>query len=457
MLIAPRLTDYHGIHVEQASLDFAIPFFEEDIPLYLDPFLLWKSPSQQDQSLHTMLINAFNHLGYLMRSGLDDKAIENLIIASECDEVGLGSSASRTGKRIGKKKAKEILELFERIPEYKNKGFRHFEEIQFFVSGISKDRISDIACNFLKSLLIDFTIEQCEKYGIPTTECRIENIYDYRSNKFISSEKVNVPINPEDGKPLLLVPKRWLRFTPWINYDDYFHHYCPQDDVSHTPENLDRVAVLNYNRNNYGVIDAYIKEKERTFEDCYNDPLFSQIPVVSAKRKLSLIKKLPTGKTDNADREYEDSIAHLFSSLLYPNLDFAAEQSRTESGVLIRDLIFYNNQSNEFLKDLHKTYDSNQIVFEMKNVKEVSRDHVNQLNRYMTDSLGKFGVLVTRNELTRARKQNTIDLWSGQRRCIITLTDTDVAQMVELFESKQRMPLDVLKKKYIEFRRLCPS
>ena len=457
VLINPRLTDYHGIHVEQASVDFAIPFFEEDIPLYLDPFLLWKSPSQQDQSLHTSLINAFNHLGELTRTGNESKAIEILITASECDEVGLGLSASRTGKRIGHSKAKEILTLFEAIPEYKSGGFRHFEEIQFFIEGISKDRISDIACSFLKSFLIDFTIEQCDMHGIPRQKCDVENIYDYRSNQFISLETVEVPANPENGKPLIFVPNRWLRYTPWISYDDYFHHYCPQDDIAHTPEVLDRVAVLNYNRENYGVIDAYIKEKERTFEDCHNDSLFSQIPVFSAKRKFNLIKKLPTGKNENADRKYEDAIVALLSSLLYPQLDFAAEQSRTESGVLIRDLIFYNNRSNEFFSDIFNTYDSKQIVFEMKNVKEISRDHINQLNRYMTDSLGRFGVLVTRNELKRARRQDTIDLWSGQRRCIITLTDTDIAQMVELFESRQRLPLDVIKKKYVEFRRLCPG
>lgn len=41
MLINPRLTDHYGIATPQALLDFAIPFFNEDIPLYLDPFLLW--------------------------------------------------------------------------------------------------------------------------------------------------------------------------------------------------------------------------------------------------------------------------------------------------------------------------------------------------------------------------------------------------------------------------------
>ena len=61
-LIRPRLTDFHGISKTQSELGFAIPFFDEDIPLYVDPFLLWKSPSQQDNVLHTGIINAFNEL-----------------------------------------------------------------------------------------------------------------------------------------------------------------------------------------------------------------------------------------------------------------------------------------------------------------------------------------------------------------------------------------------------------
>lgn len=455
VLINPRLTDFHGISAPQSSLDFAIPFFREDIPLYLDPFLLWRSPSQQDQALHTSLINAFNHLGYLAQKGEIEQAASTLIMASECDEVGLGTSATRRGKRIGKAKAMEILELFERVPQYKNRGFRHFEEIQFFVDGFSRDRISDIACNLLKSFLIDFTIDQCRKLGIPTTACDTF-IYDYRKNEF-ARDTAHLPKNPEDNRPIILVPKRWLRFVPWIAYDDYFKNHCPQDDVAHTSETLERVDVLNFNRQHYGVVDDYIVAKERTFEDCHADPLFSQIPVISAKRKLAEIRKLPTGKSDAADVAYERAIGELLPSLFYPHLDFAAVQSRTETGAVIRDLIFYNTQDTPFLKDLRDDYETRQIVFEMKNVAEVSRDHIGQLNRYMTDSLGKFGVLVTRHALKKARMQSTIDLWSGQRRCIVTLTDTDLEQMVEVFESKQRDPLDILKKKYVEYRRQCPA
>jgi hypothetical protein len=213
-LIRPRLTDLYGISAAQADLDFAIPFLEEDVPLYVDPFLLWRSPSQQDNSLHTGLVNSFNRQNWLLHKGRENDAIQNLIIASECDEVGLGVSVKRKGKRIGEGSAREILELFHRVPEYGQYGFTHFEEIQLYVDGISRDRISDITCNFLKSFLIDYTIEQCLKLGIPLGKVRLATLYDYKEQRFNRDIDVELPVNPDSGVPLLLVPKRWLRFVP---------------------------------------------------------------------------------------------------------------------------------------------------------------------------------------------------------------------------------------------------
>src|SRR5712692_4870255 len=99
-LVRPRLTDYYGVLLSQAPADFAIPFLDEDIPLYLDPFLLWRSPSQQDNALHTAIINSFNHLGYLEKQGKHSQAVEILTQFSECYEVGFGHSHIREGRRI---------------------------------------------------------------------------------------------------------------------------------------------------------------------------------------------------------------------------------------------------------------------------------------------------------------------------------------------------------------------
>jgi hypothetical protein len=178
---------------------------------------------------------------------------------------------------------------------------------------------------------------------------------------------------------------------------------------------------------------------------------------LSAKRKFAEIRKLPTGKEDGADWKYEDLSGALLSSLLYPHLDFAAAQSRTDSGRHIRDLIFYNNRDVDFLDEICAEYGNRQLVIEMKNVLKIDRDHINQLNRYLLQGLGSFGVFLTRNPLPKVMFQNTIDLWSAQRKCIIALTDDDLALMVEVYESKQRKPIEILKKKYVDFRRSCPS
>lgn len=456
-LVRPRLTEYHGIATAQSDLDFAIPFLDEDVPLYVDPFLLWKSPSQQDQALHTSLLSSFNHQNWLMAKGKGQEAHDNLVIASECDEVGLGISAKRRGSRIGQGTAGQILQLSSKISAYEKLGFSHLEEVQLYVDGISKDRISDFSCSFLKSFLIDFTMDQCQRIGIPMQDVVISWLHNYKTQRFDRDVRVKLPAHPATGKAILLVPKRWLRFVPWINFEDYFSAHCPKDDVVNRQGSDDRVSVLTFNRDNYGVVEEYIRAKERSASDCAIDPLFKQIPILSARRKLEELLALPTGKDENADRRYEVLATQLLASLLYPHLDFADTQSRSEGGATIKDLVFYNNRSVDFLSDILKDFGSRQLVFELKNVKAISRDHINQLNRYLSNEFGAFGILFTRNRLPGAMFKNTIELWGGQRRCIICLDDDDLKQMVEVFESRQRSPIEVLKKKYIEFRRACPS
>ena len=454
-IVRPRLNDYHGILLLQDKVDYAIPFVNEDIPLYVDPFLLWKSPSQMDNGIHATILDSFNNIGYLANKGDKTESIKQLVIASECDAVGLGSSKNRKGRRIGENMANEIVSLFEKIPQLKTTGFSHIEEIQLLVDKIAKDRISDIACNYMSSFLVDYTQQNCLEVGIPMELVENVVVYDVKSHCF-KEENVHLPLNPNTHEPIWLVPKRWLRFSPWISQDDYFSNYYPEK-VDRGDFFKDRIKVLMYNRANYDMVKGYVEQRERTFKDCKNDPLFMQIPVTSAKRKMSTIRKLPTGKTDNADKKYEEHVVQLMASLLYPHLDFAQAQSRTDSGAQIRDLIFYNNQSVPFFKDIHDTFGSKQIVFELKNVEALNRDNVNQLNRYLNENLGKFGVFVTRHQPPKAIKKQLIDLWSGQRKCILVLDDNDVRMMVDIFENKQRLPFEVIRYKYAEFIRSCPS
>ncbi len=451
-LIRPRLNDYYDLPFTQDQVDFAIPLLDDDIPLFVDPFLLFKSPSQQDRSLHRDAVAALDRIARSAVSGNRDKAVEILVAISECAEAGLGSAKLKKGRRIGKDTAAEIVDLYRSIPQIGNRGIEHIETVQLLVANISRDRVSDLSCSLLKSFLIDFTQDNCKRHRIPTENIRVHDLYDDRHHSLTSID-VQLPVNPNTKTPILLIPRRWLRREPWITPDEFVRFSVEKD--SGAPQVGD--AVLHYNRDHYDMVLLYVEAKERQAADCKNDPLFKPIPVISAKRKLTEIRKLPTGKKDNADRAYEDAAGQLLASLFYPQLDFAEEQSRTDSGTTIRDLVFYNNRTIDFLQDIYNQFDARQLVFELKNVAEIEREHINQLNRYLDGAFGRFGVFVTRRPLPKAMNKQTIDLWSGSRKCIIPLTDADLDLMVNVFDSKQRLPIEVLKRSFVEFTRQLPG
>lgn len=55
-LINPRLSDLVGLVIRQDEVDFVVPHLREDLPLYADPFLLWKSDVPEHRELHETLV-----------------------------------------------------------------------------------------------------------------------------------------------------------------------------------------------------------------------------------------------------------------------------------------------------------------------------------------------------------------------------------------------------------------
>ena len=455
----PRLVDVFGVDFTQDDVDFAIPRLHEDIPLYVDPFLLWISRRSEYQDMHERVLMFFRLVSEKVRSGHPMSAAKLLAGCREPQAMGLGyASGSRRGSNIGAVLIASILAAHDAIPQLLDGGIRHLEELQLVVPKFAEDRLSDTTSSILKDFFIDYTQRRCAEVGIPTRKTRLGNVYSPSRRMWIPAPEANLPYNPVDDAPILFVPLDLLRHLPWINYEHYYRSSFATRVLQ--PRRRDvrvaKEAVLQFNARNYVEVERYVSERERLGSECKPDPLFRPFSIPTIRARLRKLLELPPGSADGADREYEDLVHDLLSSMLYPTLEFAESRVRTASGAHIRDLIFYNDGKIDFWKDLRERYDARQPVFELKNVKSLQTEHVNQLYRYLDEEFGRFGILVSRNPTPKAVQRNAVDLHSSKRVAVLCLDDRDVELMLSMVESG-RNPADVVKKKFVEFTRLLPK
>lgn len=457
-LINPRLSDVFGLVIRQDEVDFVVPHMLEDLPLYLDPFLLWKSHDPEYQQLHADLLGFVDEVRKHAVDGRASRATMLLSEVSEPVELGLGYAAgTKRGSALGTGTIDGIVRTFQQIPQLQTKGLDHLEVLALLVSGIAEDRISDLTASIIKRWLAEFTERRCKDFGIPTTTHRLMGwdavALDWRPFN------ARLPQDPSNGSPVLLAPLDLLRRLPWINYGDYYRTtYAP---LVLPPGRAGRVVskheVLAYNRAHFDTVRGYVAEREAAFGACTPDPLFTPLRLATIKKKVSEIKALPTGRDNGADKKFEELAFDVLSSALYPELDLAGQQERTISGAHIRDVVFHNDGKTPFLTDLRDQYGARQLVFELKNVAELDTEHVNQLHRYLDDEdMGRFGVLLARKPPKTSVQRNIVDLHSSKRRAVLCLNDSDLDLMVALLDSGRR-PIEALRKKYVEYTRKLPK
>lgn len=456
--VNPRLSDVFGLVIRQDEVDFVVPHLREDLPLYLDPFLLWKSERPEYRSLHAAMLSFVEQVRLHVIGGRTIKARQLLAEVSEPSELGLGYAAgTKRGSALGPSTISAIIGMMAQIPQLEASGLNHIEMLALLVPGIAEDRISDLTASVIKGWLAQFTERRCEDYGIPTRKYRLTS-WDADRLDWRPID-ANLPFNPTDGSPVLLAPLDMLRRLPWINYGDYYRStYAPLVlPPGRASSAIAKQEVLAFNRAHFDIVKGYVAEREANAVDCGPDPIFAPLRLSTLKKKVASLSALPTGRDDGADKKFEDLAFDLLSSLLYPELDLAAAQVRTASGAHIRDVIFHNDGKTPFLTDLRGLYGARQTVFELKNVAELETEHVNQLYRYLDgEDMGRFGVLVARTPPRTNVQRNIVDLHSSKRAAVLCLDDSDLDLMVNLLDSGRR-PIEALRKKYVEFTRKLPK
>lgn len=210
-----RLSEAFGIQkgvlkrlgILNASLD-------SDTKLFIDPLLLQNSkhPEFSKSALKTFKNHFEKVIKLLSASKINnDVAWRNarrLLMFPEVNYICLGySSSAGKGSGSGAFTTNGIMETAKAIIDLGIQDPDLFIALAVFEEGIGPDRISDMTANIILDDILKFNERVLSVLKIKTRPC---NITLKNGNSF----KVSLPINPINGKPIILLPLDILRDLP---------------------------------------------------------------------------------------------------------------------------------------------------------------------------------------------------------------------------------------------------
>jgi len=212
--------------------DWFDPVLTFDARLFIDPFLLYASETGHFVGSHQEVITFFNSVFKMIAKSQGDgssiywRRALALLQFPEVEELCLGyTDAGTRGTGTGYGLGRVITGLLWDAVRAGLREIRHFEEICILGEGIGADRISDITANITRRQLALYTGEICKLNKVPLYTARYSRGYYSETKQRWMPLKVNLPRNPYNGRPILLVPRDYLRALPTINHDDFWE-YC---------------------------------------------------------------------------------------------------------------------------------------------------------------------------------------------------------------------------------------
>ena len=246
-------SEYYGIKSSVVENYGAIDIsFVCDIPLFIDPMLIFNSPKEEYKVLHEEIIKYFRFLYQKATSGLQEKELKAWFEFNEVPNNWLGYSMSgNKGAALGKKYAHFLYDNIRFATKTNNiSKSSHIEKIMLLYEGSGKDKISDLVVNLIKGFLCSYTEKFAKKY-IDSKFLMKSNVeraeFNYDTESFMSKEYTLPYIINEKGKReyVLLTPKDILREDePAINRKSFLDSY---DEIRLAIDNdVLRAYVNNY-------------------------------------------------------------------------------------------------------------------------------------------------------------------------------------------------------------------
>jgi len=441
-------------HLSPYQVDFVIPRIGIDLPLGIDPFLLFKSRDSEYRQLHTLLIATFNEGVAAIREGNSDEA-HRLFDFPEVSAIGLGyTQGGKRGSGVGSYLAGLIIDTLEASPALQQRGVRHVEEMQLLSAGIGPDRVSDITANVLKRFLIEYTQRQCRIWNVEMAKhVPVSHIFNHLSKEWEDAFE-DLPISPINGAPILFVPRRIVRVLPWINYDDFvrseFNAYLKarRDQIKKSSTQV-KTDVVMVTRRDISLVERYVKSREAQGGDAR--PTLDYIDEDLCRESQRLKEQLAAIAIGRSEAErYQHLVLEIMNFLFSPELIDGQPEVKTIDGTERRDIIFTNDSDESFWDYVRNEYGII-LMFETKNTEELDTDAINQTATYLGVRIGGLGVIVTRRPPKDSIIKKIMTVFNDGRKVILTLCDDQLRDLLDL-RCQGGSPTKWMQKHYRNFR-----
>ena len=297
--VSPKvLEDYGAFDISLAS----------DLPLFIDPFLLFNSQKPEYRELHEGMIRYLVFLRDRATPDLDPGLIKSWYMFQEVKQNWLGFTLlGNSGSGLGKDFARALHNSLGSIL----KGFgsesitksAHLEKLALIKEGVGRDNISDFTTNLIKGYLLEYTQTFARAHLSPGQRGRFlvaRTVFNYETETW-ESRQYDLPALRDDY--VLLTPSDMLtKDDTWISRSDLVHEFSSIPDA--IEDDQLRAQVNNYlfkklsdnpTKKEYSdlaadvilkfpeVIDYYIRRKENTGEQAVG---------LSAKRRKEAFEVL---------------------------------------------------------------------------------------------------------------------------------------------------------------------
>jgi len=222
-----------------------------DLPLFIDPFLLFGSNKPKYQTLHEEILDYLVFLKEKSAEGITSLAqIKTWYYFQEVKQNWLGyskfgNSGSGLAKDFGEALSSNMHVVFSDLRKETITTSSHLEKAGLFSIGVGKDNISDFTCNLIKEYLLLYSQEFALKHLKESQRKKVsvnKAYFNYELEVWMSKEFI-LPYYNNDY--VILTPKDILtKDENWINNQDLvgnFYSIC-----NSIPNEVLRVQIQNY-------------------------------------------------------------------------------------------------------------------------------------------------------------------------------------------------------------------